>query len=264
MTDMNPILPPLFFLKGKRAIITGAASGIGAEIARQFARAGAVCILTDTNAEGLSVILDEIGAAAGHASRLLDVTDFERCESLAADLENAEEVPDILVNNAGIGTVGTILTTSPDAFDNLYAVNVRGVFNVSRAFLPGMIRRGGGNVINMASIGGVVGIRDRLAYCTTKFAVVGLTKSMALDHATDGIRVNCICPGRVETPFVQARIAEYPDPEAARREMSATQLAGRMVRPDEVAAAAVYLASDAAAMITGTTFMIDSGWSAGK
>jgi NAD(P)-dependent dehydrogenase (short-subunit alcohol dehydrogenase family) len=110
----------------------------------------------------------------------------------------------------------------------------------------------------------VVGIRDRLAYCTTKFAVVGLTKSMALDHAAAGIRVNCICPGRVETPFVKARIAEYPDPEAAYREMSATQILGRMIHPDEVAASALYLASDESYMITGTTFLIDGGWSAGK
>jgi 2-keto-3-deoxy-L-fuconate dehydrogenase len=116
----------------------------------------------------------------------------------------------------------------------------------------------------MASIGGIVGIRDRVAYCTTKFAVVGMTKSMALDHSHEGIRVNCICPGRVETPFVKARIAEYPDPEKAYREMSATQLTGRMLSPEEIAAAAIYLASDAAASITGTAFVIDGGWSAGK
>jgi NAD(P)-dependent dehydrogenase (short-subunit alcohol dehydrogenase family) len=110
----------------------------------------------------------------------------------------------------------------------------------------------------------VVGIRDRLAYCTSKFAVVGLTKSMALDHAMDGIRINCICPGRVETPWVAQRLAEYPDPEKARREMTATQAVGRMGRPEEVAAAAVYLASDESSFVTGAAFMIDGGWSAGK
>ena len=107
-------------------------------------------------------------------------------------------------------------------------------------------------------------MRDRLAYCTTKFAVVGLTKTMALDHAVDGIRVNCICPGRVETPFVAARLKEYPDPEKAYREMAATQALGRMGTPEEIAAAALYLASDEAAFITGTAFLIDGGWSAGK
>jgi NAD(P)-dependent dehydrogenase (short-subunit alcohol dehydrogenase family) len=116
----------------------------------------------------------------------------------------------------------------------------------------------------MASIGGIVGVRDRLAYCMSKFAVVGITKAMALDHATDGIRVNCICPGRVETPFVQARLAEYPDPKKAYAEMSATQAVGRMGRPDEIAAAALYLASDEAAFVTGSALIIDGGFSAGK
>jgi NAD(P)-dependent dehydrogenase (short-subunit alcohol dehydrogenase family) len=157
-----------------------------------------------------------------------------------------------------------MLEASAADLDRLYAVNVRGVFNVTKAFLPGMIERRRGNIINMASIGGVVGIRDRLAYCTTKFAVVGLTKSMALDHAEQGIRVNCICPGRVETPFVSARLKEYPDPEKAYREMAATQALGRMARPEEIAHAALYLASDESSFITGTAFLIDGGWSAGK
>jgi NAD(P)-dependent dehydrogenase (short-subunit alcohol dehydrogenase family) len=127
-----------------------------------------------------------------------------------------------------------------------------------------MVERKYGVIINLASIGGVVGIRDRLAYCTTKFAVVGLTKSLALDHSHQGIRVNCICPGRVETPFVKARLAEYPDPAQAYREMAATQLTGRMLQPEEIAAAALYLASDEAASVTGSALMIDGGWSAGK
>jgi len=148
--------------------------------------------------------------------------------------------------------------------DRLYQVNVRGVFNLSKAFLPGMLERKSGCIINMASIGGVVGIRDRLAYCATKFAVVGITKSMALDHAKQGIRVNCICPGRVETPFVSARLKEYPDPQKAYDEMASTQAVGRMGRPEEIAAAALYLASGEAAFVTGTAFLIDGGWSAGK
>jgi NAD(P)-dependent dehydrogenase (short-subunit alcohol dehydrogenase family) len=116
----------------------------------------------------------------------------------------------------------------------------------------------------MASVAGIVAVRDRLAYTTTKFAVVGLTKALALDHSHTGVRFNAICPGRVETPFVSARIAEYPDPAKAYREMSATQLNGRMVRPEEVAAAAVYLAADQSAMVTGSALMIDGGWTAGK
>jgi NAD(P)-dependent dehydrogenase (short-subunit alcohol dehydrogenase family) len=127
-----------------------------------------------------------------------------------------------------------------------------------------MVARRSGSVIHLASIGGVVGIRDRLGYCATKAAVVGMTKCMALDHAADGVRVNCICPGRVETPFVAARLAEYPDPDAAREEMTSTQALKRMARPDEIAAAALYLASDEAAFVTGSSLIIDAGWSAGK
>jgi len=183
----------------------------------------------------------------------------------AADqVHNAKQRLDVLVNNAGIGHVGSLLQTSGADMDRLYAVNVRGMFNVTKAFLPRMIERGSGNVINLASIGGVVAVRDRLAYCTTKFAVVGFTKSIALDHATQGIRCNCICPGRVETPFVAARLKEYPNPEKAYQEMAATQAIGRMGKPEEIAHAAVYLASDESAFVTGAAFLIDGGWSAGK
>ncbi len=116
----------------------------------------------------------------------------------------------------------------------------------------------------MASIAGVIAVRERLAYTTTKFAVVGLTKALALDHSHTGVRFNCICPGRVETPFVLARLKEYPDPQAAYRDMASTQLNGRMARPEEVAAAALYLAADESAMVTGSALMLDGGWSAGK
>ena len=138
------------------------------------------------------------------------------------------------------------------------------MFNGCKAFVPAMLARGSGSVINLASVAGIVAVRDRLAYTTTKFAVVGLTKALALDHSHTGVRFNCICPGRVETPFVTARIQEYPDPAAAYREMASTQLNGRMVQPDEVAAAALYLAADVSAMVTGSALMIDGGWTAGK
>jgi NAD(P)-dependent dehydrogenase (short-subunit alcohol dehydrogenase family) len=193
----------------------------------------------------------------------LDVAD-EASFAAAVARAAADGPLDILVNNAGVGHVGTITATTATDLDRLYAVNVRGVFNMSKACIGAMLEQRRGTIVNIASIGGIVGIRDRLAYCTTKFAVVGLTKAMALDHATDGVRVNCICPGRVETPFVSARLREYPDPEAAYREMAATQAVGRMGRPDEIAAAVVYLVSDEAAFITGSALIIDGGWSAGK
>ena len=255
----------MFSLKDKVALVTGAASGIGASIAELFARAGARVFVADRDEKPGNEVVAAIRAANGAAEFIpLDVTSEVQCESARQIVHTKFGRLDVLVNNAGIGHVGTMLQTSGADMDRIYSVNVRGAFNVTKVFLPAMIEREHGVVINMASIGGVVGVRDRLAYTTSKFAVVGLTKAMALDHALDGIRVNCICPGRVETPFVKARLAEYPDPEKAYREMASTQALGRMARPEEIAAAALYLASDEAAFVTGTDFIIDGGWSAGK
>jgi 2-keto-3-deoxy-L-fuconate dehydrogenase len=247
----------IFELKGKRALVTGAGSGIGAAIAETFAEAGAHVFVTDISIDTANETADRIRAASGSAAAMtLDVRDERAC----ADIAKATGAIDILVNNAGIGHVGTALTTTGEDLDRLYAVNVRGVLNVTRAYLPEMVARRAGVIVNMASVAGLVGIQDRLAYSTTKFAVVGLTKSMALDHATAGVRINCICPGRVETPWVAARVREYPDPEKAYRDMAATQAMGRMGTPREIAAAALYLASDAASFVTGTAFAIDGGW----
>lgn len=246
-------------------LITGAGSGIGAAMAEAFAAAGAYVFLADIKEDAGASLAKKIKAAGQRAEFLsLDVTSETECERAARQVLGSQQRLDVLINNAGIGSVGTLLQTTGKDLDRLYSVNVRGIFNLTKVFLPSMLERKQGVILNMASIGGIVGIRDRVAYCTTKFAVVGLTKSMALDHSHEGIRVNCICPGRVETPFVKARIAEYPDPEKAYREMSATQLTGRMLSPEEIAAAAIYLASDAAASITGTALVIDGGWSAGK
>jgi NAD(P)-dependent dehydrogenase (short-subunit alcohol dehydrogenase family) len=138
------------------------------------------------------------------------------------------------------------------------------MFDLTKVFMASMIERKCGVIVNIASIGGILAIRDRIAYCTTKFAVVGFTKCIALDHALDGIRANAVCPGRVETPFVKSLLAEYADPEAAYREMASTQAIGRMGKPEEIAAAVLFLASDEAAFITGTALETDGGWAAGK
>jgi 2-keto-3-deoxy-L-fuconate dehydrogenase len=246
-----------FQLTSKTALVTGAGSGIGAAIAATFARAGAHVFVTDINLTAAAETTAEIVKSGGSADALaLDVRDEQACRDIASKTGTV----DILVNNAGVGHVGTALQTDGADLDRLYAINVRGVFNLTKAYLPEMVARRAGVIINTASVAGLVGIRDRVAYCTTKFAVVGLTKSMALDHAADGVRINCICPARVETPFVAARLREYPDPELAYREMSATQAVGRMGRPDEIAAAALYLASDEAAFVTGSALAIDGGW----
>jgi NAD(P)-dependent dehydrogenase (short-subunit alcohol dehydrogenase family) len=250
----------MFRLDSRKALVTGAASGIGEAIAHALARAGAAVVVADIDADkGERVAQACLAEAAGGRFVSLNVADETNCARVADEIGPI----DILVNNAGIGHVGTIEQTAGADLDRLYGVNVRGVFNVTKVFIGSMLARRAGAIVNMASIGGVLGIADRLAYCTTKFAVVGLTKSLAIDHATQGIRVNCVCPGRVETPFVTARLREYPDPEAAYRQMSSTQAIGRMGRPEEIAAAVLYLASDEAAFVTGSALIIDGGWSAG-
>jgi NAD(P)-dependent dehydrogenase (short-subunit alcohol dehydrogenase family) len=250
-----------FRLEEKIAVVTGAGSGIGRAIAQLFADQGAVVWAVDRDEPSAEETVASIRSAGGKADAVrVDVTDASQVAALA---RRAGTV-DVLVNNAGIGHVGNLLGTSVEDLDRLYAVNVRGVFHCVHAFMPPMLARGRGSVINMASIGGLVAVRDRLAYTITKFAVVGLTKALALDHSHTGVRINCICPCRVETPFVQQRLAEVPDPEAAYRAMASTQLNGRMARPDEIAAAALYLAADASAMVTGSSLVIDGGWSAGK
>jgi NAD(P)-dependent dehydrogenase (short-subunit alcohol dehydrogenase family) len=255
----------MFDLSGKIALVTGAASGIGEAIAHTFAKSGAYVYVADIDDEKGIAVVEAIRSSDGKADFLhLDVVDRDECSDAADKVHRDQDKLDILVNNAGIGHVGDIRQTSSDDLDRLYAVNVRGMFNVTKAFIPKMIERKHGVIVNMSSVGGVVAVKDRLAYCTTKFAVVGFTKCLALDHALDGIRANCICPGRVETPFVKARISEYPDPEKAYKEMAATQAIGRMGTPEEIAAAALYLASDEAAFVTGTALLIEGGFTVGK
>jgi 2-keto-3-deoxy-L-fuconate dehydrogenase len=253
----------MFDLTGKTTLVTGAASGIGEAIAKTLARAGAFVYVADLDETNGQRVTLEIGQERSHFLKL-NVAEKEECQKTAEFVLAEKGKLDILVNNAGIGHVGTLLQTTEEDLDRLYMVNVRGIFSLTKAFLPSMIERHYGVIINTASIGGILAVRDRLAYCTTKFAVVGFTKSIALDHALQGIRCNAICPGRVETPFVKARLAEYPDPQKAYQEMASTQAIGRMGKPEEIAAAVLYLASDEAAFVTGTALEIEGGWAAGR
>jgi NAD(P)-dependent dehydrogenase (short-subunit alcohol dehydrogenase family) len=251
----------MFRLDGKTAMVTGAGSGIGEAIAHTLAAQGAHVWVVDRDERTAGATVAAIRSAGGRAdAACVDVSDPGAVVALADRLP----VLDVLVNNAGIGHVGNLRGTAAADLDRMYAVNVRGPFNCCKAFVPAMLDRKRGSVVSLASIGGIVAVRDRLAYTISKFAVVGLTKSLALDHSHEGVRFNCICPGRVETPFVKSRIAEYPDPEKAYREMASTQLNGRMATPKEIAAAALYLASDESEMVTGSSLVIDGGWSAGK
>jgi NAD(P)-dependent dehydrogenase (short-subunit alcohol dehydrogenase family) len=251
----------MFRLDGKTALVTGAGSGIGEAIAHTLAQAGALVYVTDRDEAAGARVTDDVRGKGHEAAFLpLDVTQEAQCARVAETVAAERTSLDILVNNAGIGHVGTLLTTNGTDLDRLYAVNVRGVFNVTKAFVGQLIGRRSGVIANTASIAGLVPIRDRLAYATTKAAIIEMTKCIAIDHAGDGLRANCVCPGRVETPFVAARIREYPDPEAAYREMTSTQALGRMGRPDEIAAAILYLVSDEAAFVTGSALLIDGGW----
>ena len=246
--------------EGRIALVTGAGSGIGQAIAEAMAAAGAEVVVAEIREEAAAATVAAIRSAGGNARAVrLDVTS----ETDLAEALLSVPAVDILVCNAGIGHVGTVLTTTGADFDRMMSVNVRGVFNCMKTWIPGMVARGRGSVVNLASTAGLGGLVDRFAYSVSKHAVVGVTRSAALDLAKTGVRVNCLCPGRVETPFVRSRIAEYPDPAAAAREMASTQAMGRMAQPSEVAAAAVFLASDAASFITGAALPVDGGWTAG-
>jgi len=241
-------------LTGKTALVTAAAQGIGAACARAFAESGARVIATDIDAEKLAAL----SATERVETVPLDVTDRPAIAALAA----ATGAIDILLNCAGMVHHGALLKCTPDDWERAFAVNVRSMYDMIRTFLPGMVAHGGGSIINISSVASSIkGVPDRCAYSATKAAVIGLTKSVAIDYVADGVRCNVICPGTVDSPSLQDRIAGFPDPEAARRDFLARQPMGRFGRPEEVAALATYLASDAAAFTTGAVHVIDGGWS---
>jgi len=251
----------LFDLHHKVALVTGAGSGIGAAIATLFARQGARLVVLDRNDTAESTA-HAIRAAGGDAvavqSDVSSPDDVTRAfRAVAADLGRL----DILVNNAGIAHVGTIEKTTADDLDRLYAVNVRGVYLCSRAAVDIMLGQGGGVILNMASIASLVGVPERFAYSMTKGAVLTMTMSIAIDYVKRGIRCNCICPARVQTPFVDGYLREnYPGREAEmRRKLEEYQPIGRMGTPEEVAALALYLCSDEASFVTGQAYPIDGG-----
>ena len=198
----------MFSLQNKVTIVTGAASGIGAAIAESFARAGALVYIADCNEAGGEAMVRQIEQQGGQAKlAVADIAKEADCQGLAQRvlIENGNRC-DVLVNNAGVGHVGSILTTEPAELERLWQINVKGMYFLSRAILPAMIERRAGSIINLASVAGVMGMEARFAYTVTKHAVVGMTRAMAMDHGQTGVRINCICPGRTETPFVQARL----------------------------------------------------------
>ena len=228
---------------GKRVLVTGAGSGIGAAVAQQFAAAGAELIVADLQPDPVA---GELGARALQ----LDVRDEAQVAPAMSEL-------DVLVNVAGIGSTTTAPDTSLEVWDNVFAVNARGTFLCCKHAIPGMIARGGGAIVNVASVAALVGLRNRAAYCASKGAVVALTRALAVDHVGDGIRVNAVAPGTVDSPWVRRLVDETGESIDALR---ARQPLGRLGMPDEIADAVLYLA--AAEFVTGSVLVIDGGLTA--
>jgi 2-keto-3-deoxy-L-fuconate dehydrogenase len=239
-------------LSGKRALVTAAAQGIGAATARALVEAGAAVVATDINEAGL-------GWTAGTSvtARRLDVRDPSAIAALAAELGAV----DILVNAAGFVHHGTVLDCTEDDWDFAFDLNVKSMYRMIRAFLPAMIAAGGGSIVNISSVvSSVAAAPNRFVYGASKAAVIGLTKAVAADHIRQGIRCNAICPGTIQTPSLDGRIAAFADPVAARQAFIDRQPLGRLGTAEEIAAAALYLAGDDAAFTTGMIMLVDGGF----
>ena len=251
-------------LAGKRALVTGAASGIGAATAERFAAEGAAIAIADIDAAGAEAQAAAIRAGGGNAIGF--AADVGDDRSVAAMVDRAWEAlggVDILVNNAAIPTIGTVETLAADEWDRVLDLDLSSIYRVSHAIWPRYVEAGGGTILNTASVAGIVGMAGQHGYSAAKAGVVMLTKCMALDGATHGIRANCVCPGFVETPMVLTYFEAQDDPVASRAAVEAAHPLGRMGQPAEIAAAFLYLASDEARWVTGTALVIDGGLTAG-
>lgn len=248
-------------LNGKTALITGAATGIGFAIATAFLREGARVVLADLDLDRARDQARTLQADDSVLAVKMDVSNPDSVATAAEACRRADFNIDVLVNNAGVIHVGTILETTLEDLQRVYRVNVEGVFNVTRAFLPGMIEGGGGVLLNMASLASLTAMHDRFAYSSSKAAVMMMTRSVALDFVKQNIRANCICPARVHTDMVDnyLKTAYAGREEETFRQFSEYQPVGRMIRPDEIAQMAIYLCSDESQMVTGSSFLIDGG-----
>lgn len=236
----------------KRALVTAAAQGIGRATAKAFAAEGAQVIATDVNEEKLN----SLNQVPGISTRVLNVTDADAVGRFAADIGAL----DVLFNCAGFVHHGSVLECGESDWNFSFDLNVKSMYYTIRAFLPSMLDAGGGSIINMSSVASSIkGIAHRCVYGASKAAVIGLTKSVAADYIGQGIRCNAICPGTVESPSLQSRIDAFDDPVEARRAFIARQPLGRLGTAEEIAAMAVYLASDESAFTTGTSMVVDGG-----
>jgi len=250
-----------FRLDGRHTLVTGGASGIGEATVKELVRAGAFVWIADINMAAAEALANAVGSAkAIH----MDVTSED---SICAAVQQLERL-DLLVNNAGIGHVGSIENTEPEDFDRLFSVNVRSVYLVTRAFLPLLFaahqhHQSVGAIVNIGSVSGMVGIKQRFAYCMTKGAVLAITRQLAVEYPKT-LRVNAVCPGTVQTPFVEGYLEKFhrENKDEMRAELRARQPVGRLGQPEEIASLVRYLASDEAAFVNGSCVTIDGGWTA--
>ncbi len=247
-------------LEGKRAIVTGAGSGIGRSIALRLASEGARVVLADLDENAANTVSDEISDDT--LVQRVDVTKAADMEALVARVVSEWGGLDVMVNNAGVGIAATAEDTSEEDYDKVMDVCVRGTFLGMKYAIPAIRDSGGGAVVNMSSIAALVGLKDRAIYCAAKGAILSMTRAAAIDHVEEGVRINCIAPGTVDTPWVQRITSGYDDPEKARETMKARQPHGRLVTSDEIAAMAAYLASDEAGSVIGTCMVVDGGMTA--
>jgi len=245
-----------FRLDGRKALVTGGASGIGEATCRALTAAGAQLTIADIDQPRAEALSREL---PGASVLILDITD----ESAVRSAFSGITALDILVNNAGIGLVGGVEQTELPDFQRLFSVNVQGMFLVTRAALP-LLTASHGTIVNIGSVAGMVGVKKRFAYCATKGAVIAMTRQLAVDYPTE-IRVNCVCPGTVDTPFVEAYLEKYHkhEKEKVRAELNQRQPIGRLGRPEEIAGMVLYLCSSEAQFVNGAVLAIDGGWTAG-
>lgn len=244
-----------FRLDGKRALVTGAASGIGEATARLFTEAGASVALVDVDRVRVETVALDLAGASAH---VCDITDEGQVNALLMETGAV----DVLVNCAGIGLVGNVEETDIVDFQRLFRVNVDGTFLMIKAALPGLKQRKG-SIVNIGSVAGLVGVRRRFAYCATKGAIIAMTRQISADYPTE-VRCNCIAPGTVESPFVEGYLEKFHSHEKdkVRAELHQRQPIGRMGRPDEIAKLALYVSSSAAEFMNGSILTIDGGWTA--
>ena len=252
-------------LCGRVALITGAGSGIGRATAVLFAREGAKVMIADVTDETCRAVAQDITDAGGIASYVhCDVSDGKACRAAVAQVLEMWGRVDILFNNAGITRRASVLQTTEDEWNRVMAVNVTGVFLMSKAAIPAMLEQGGGVIVNSGSGWGLVGGKDAVSYCASKGAVIQLTRAMAVDHGPDGIRVNAVCPGDTATPMLADEAEQIGLSHEEILSDGVSRPLQRVGRPEEIARAVLYLASDAASFVTGTTLVVDGGGLAGS